>query len=82
MCYPALGVGLLALAPTLCGFMRPPGAAIFLLALQRDPMDGALRGTLGALITLSLEPLTRIFDLRLDASEVGTPQGHEDLMTV
>jgi hypothetical protein len=52
--------------------MGPPGATIFLLALQWDPMDGALRGTLGALIAMSLEPLIRLFDLRLDTGKVHT----------
>src|SRR6266540_2069198 len=42
-------IWLLALAPAASGFVRPPGAAVFVLLLERDAMRGAPRRLVGGL---------------------------------
>ena len=63
--------------------MTVPGAAVLaVVELQRDPVFGALWGSLRRLPALGLEPDGSGFDLQLDAREVSTPQGHHHLLPV
>jgi len=62
-----------ALAPAVCRRVAVPRAAVLaVVQLHRHAMFGALRGVVGHLAALSLQPLAGILDLPLDAGEVHT----------
>src|SRR5262245_17923366 len=79
--------GLLALAPAL--FVRHPvaipGAAVFVLLLQRHLVERTVRAVLlvgGLPRALDTEPCAGLLNLRLDAGEVRPPQRHHNILAV